>query len=377
MPATNLLSLPVDILVLLPDHLHNIEDYTNVASTCRTLRRCMASAQPETILKLAVAQSKIFFRPSPLFLLAAVARELGNWARKSESNEAIFAASCLLGVDGLLDLAQKHCGLTMDRIRKLHQLRFDIINPVTNIMDQCVGNQWYSLPDFWNGGADDAYTIDAEPSETLFHLAIYGELFAPDLESYLENNTDSRRLSVDTRLEFVKYCIPDFATSACVGGGCKMPDGTIDPRREVHKKAGGPYDPESSTSSHQNNIALTWVINSSRWRPHWKTMRAQAGIEDFASDFVPEWWYGEDDSPEDWRQRLLETTMVCQGLEGLGMALPQFQPDWISKVKDWRAKIVQLQKSPEPVMVGRQATHEYPFLLGDLRVCASGYVGGS
>jgi hypothetical protein len=31
------------------------------------------------------------------------------------------------------------------------------------------------IPDsnFWDGGVDDAYTIWAEPPETLFHLALY------------------------------------------------------------------------------------------------------------------------------------------------------------------------------------------------------------
>ncbi|WPH02510.1 Hypothetical protein R9X50_00537500 [Acrodontium crateriforme] len=243
MSAINLLSLPVDILILLPEYLHNIEDYMNLASSCRILRRCLDSTQPGTILNLAVAQSKIFFRPSPHFLLVGVARDLGNWARKSKSNETTLSTSMLLGVDGLLSLAQKHCGLSMERIRQLYRLRFEIINPVTNVIDQCVGKQWHSQPNFWNGGADDAYTISADASETFFHLAIYGELFAPDIESFLNGDEASRRLSVDTRLEFVKYCIPDCATSEFVGEGCRRPDGTVDPRRAVEKKAGGPYDP--------------------------------------------------------------------------------------------------------------------------------------
>lgn len=80
-------SLPLDILIMLPEFIHNIEDYINLASTCRALRVTMATALPRHILRLAAAQSKIFFRANPLFLIAATAKELGDWARRSEANE--------------------------------------------------------------------------------------------------------------------------------------------------------------------------------------------------------------------------------------------------------------------------------------------------
>lgn len=72
---------------MLPEFLHNIEDYTNLSSTCRILRVTMATALPKQILRLAAASSKIFFRPDPLFLVAATARELGNWARLDWDNQ--------------------------------------------------------------------------------------------------------------------------------------------------------------------------------------------------------------------------------------------------------------------------------------------------
>lgn len=152
--------LPKDILVLLPDFLHNIEDYTNLSSTCRKLRDAMQTALPNTILRLADAQTTVFFRPSPHFLAAATARELGDWARKSDANEKMFAERCQEGVEGLLELALEHCGITMQRLRELYQMRFDIINPVEDVIDKCVGSQWYALPNFWNE-VDDAYTVSS------------------------------------------------------------------------------------------------------------------------------------------------------------------------------------------------------------------------
>lgn len=381
-------SLPPDILILLPDFLHNIEDFLNLSSTCSTLKLCLASASPSTILRLVAAQARIFFRPSPHFLVAATARELGDWARQSKANDVELTTRLQQGIDALLGLAlEKDCGLTLARIRQLHQMRYDIINPVTNIIDQCVGEQWYDVPDFWNGGRSDAYTISSEPSETFFHLAVYGELFGPDLESFLDSDTNSRKLSLETRLEYIKYCLPDFATTC---GESHNPGVAMDPRRVVRKV--GPYAPTKEDArrgngfapqTYNHNIALTWVIKSSRWRPHWKRFREIAGCSDFIEVFEDGWWSDEEsDHFEAWKQRLLENVMICQGVEGLGMVSRAVDigvrlEQWGSKVREWKARIAALEKAPEVVKIDRQATLEYPYLLGDLRVCCSGYVGGT
>lgn len=216
------------------------------------------------------------------------------------------------------------------------------------------------------------YTIDAEPSETVFHLIIYGELFAPDLDAILNQDTQKRRLSMETRLEFIKYCVPDFA---CHLNGRA---GSSDPRRAV--KSTGPYaqwnfDGRYEVPPKDNNRALTWVIRSSRWKPHWQAIRAKAG-PDFQADFVDEWWYDENDD-QDWRQRMWENVMICQGLEGLKMIREGVQDRWIPKIREWRDKIDRMEQEPPTVKIGKQATLESPYLLGDLRSCASGFVSGT
>lgn len=346
--ATNLQSLPQDILVMLPEYIHNIEDYTNLSSTCRTLRNAMATATPNTILRLAAAQSKIFFRPDPLFLLVATARELGIWARKSDANEQAFASKCKGSNEGLLELALEHCGLTPQRIRELHLARFTIINPVVDIIDKCVGNQWYAIEDFWSGGVSDACTIPAEPAETFFHLAIYGELFASELEALLMNQdaqaSATRMLKVSTRLAFVKHCIPNLAFTG-IG------------------------------NSNANGFALQHTVRSSRWRPYWKEMRALAGVADFQEGFE----YGkfslleereEEKGPNEWRQDLWESVMLCQGLEGLGMMLPRSRDAWVDKVRMWREQVSRLPDEPPAlVMDESRVTLRYPYIVGDLE-CA-------
>lgn len=334
----------------------------------------MSAATPNTTLRLAAAQRRIFFRPDPLFLLMATAKELGNWARISDSNEQEFAIACQGSNEGLLQLAMQHSGLTMERIRELYLARFAIINPVTDIIDKCVGKQWLSTVNFWDGGVSDAYTIHADASDTFFHLAIYGELFSPDLEAILKQDRESRRLRVDTRLEFIKYCVPD--------SGCE--EESEDPRRNV--KAVGPYASENGRYvkwPNNNNIALTWTLRSSRWKPHWREIRSQAA-PDFQGNFDDGWWYVPDEAWEeeegtarDWRQAMWENVMICQGLEGMGMMRPTLRHLWVDKARTWKEQISKLEKEPELTKVGRQATLESPYLLGDLRICVSGYVLGT
>ncbi|KAK5637564.1 hypothetical protein RRF57_013279 [Xylaria bambusicola] len=385
MTSSNLVTLPKDILFMLPQYLHNIEDLMNTASTCRRLRESMASTTPNVILQLAATQSRVFFRPSPLFLVTATARQLGDWARRSEANEKELALKLEEGVEGLLDLALDHCGLTMQRIRELHLLRYSLINPVADIIDKCVGSQWLNLPNFWSGGVDDAYTVYAEPFDTVFHLAMYGEMFAPDFEPILNQDSQTRRLTVDTRLEFIKYCLPDFAChlNGHIESSLLMnPGDTLDPRREV--KQTGPYAKDKNgkiPTTNNNNLALTWVIKSSRFRPYYKALRAKTGEYEFQERFDDGWWFCERSHlrlPDDyWRQRLWENVMMCQGLEGLEMLLPETQDKWIGRIKEWREKIMKMDKEPPMTKVGRQATLEYPYMLGDLRICVSGYVAGT
>jgi hypothetical protein len=216
---------------------------------------------------------------------------------------------------------------------------------------------------------------------TFFHLAIYGELFGPDLDIFLNNDTTVRQLSVETRLEYVKYCINDFATELSRDWDKEVETGLVDPRRAVHQT--GPYarppEGENYYQEYNHNVALTWVLNSSRWRPHWQAARARAG-PDFQSPFQDGWWTDEEDTttPEHWRQRLWENAMVCQGLEGLGMIRQEHQERWRPKIEKWRRQIALLEAPPGRVTVGRQNTMEcIPYILGDLRICASGYVMGT
>ena len=113
-----LLSLPIDILVLLPHHLANLEDFKELSSTCRQFREICRSVSPNVILRFAAASSRVFFRPDPYFLVAATAKQIGYWALQNEDNAVRLHQALKDGIEGLFDLCIEHAGLTMEDIRR-------------------------------------------------------------------------------------------------------------------------------------------------------------------------------------------------------------------------------------------------------------------
>lgn len=275
---------------------------------------------------------------------------------------------------GLMNLSLAHAeGVTMQRIRELHALRFSTINPVVNLIDQCIGQQWSATPDFWDGGVSDAATIQADPPENFFHLAIYGGLFGHAFDALLDPSSPSTtgpatRLAsdVDTRLEFIKYCIPDAYCYACqfLSRDVRLPDGTIDPRRAC--QAIGPYrsldklpPPQAhfAMDENGNQLAVLHLLRSSRWAPSWTAVREAVG-----GDFDVEW-----------KQRLWEMVVWCQGLEGMDMIRPRGVEEWAERLRGWRKGIERMEREPGMVRVGREKTYEYPCLVDDLNICCIGY----
>lgn len=142
----------------------------------------------------------------------------------------------------MIELSLKHCGLTLERISELHLLQFSLINPAVEIIDKCMGPQWRSSKIYLDD-LDRPFLFDVNPPETLFHLIIYGELFGPDMDTYLDQNSQANVLEVDTRIEFVDGCL-----------------------------------------SRNSHLVLKRLIESPWWKALQKEMRALAG-PDFREDF--------------------------------------------------------------------------------------------
>ena len=127
-----LLMLPEDLLLTLPYYLYDIRDFNNLAMTGRYFHGLLANTSSRTILHLAVAASRALFRPDPHFLVAATARQVISWATLCPEHTVELRMAFRRGKEGLLDLALKHTGLTLERIRELYEMRSSTIEPNTS-----------------------------------------------------------------------------------------------------------------------------------------------------------------------------------------------------------------------------------------------------
>lgn len=255
-----LLNLPLDIVILLPQYLHDVDDLVHLLSSCRAMRALTPTIKPQIILRLASSKLRTFFHQDPYFLVCTVARQIGDWARKSEANEAELIGGLPRGIEFLAELALREdvgCGVTLEHIRQC--LRH--VHPRTFTMEQ------------------------------LIHVAIYGELFGPDFDTFFSNSPPSvlplRMLKVKTRVAYLTYCVPDEAyglhpvPSWTNGGG--------DPEYKLIIHPDGPYrlmrmyhNPDRFEMYRHLQMLLSLVRSPIRWGVLWR--RARTGEEPLNPD---------------------------------------------------------------------------------------------
>lgn len=343
-----LLDLPVELLIMLPSFLRNIEDFLNAGSSCRKLRAVFAEASPRVILQLAAASSRVFFRPDPHFLVAATVRQVGEWALLSPENTKILRKAFRGGIDSLFELCLSKAGLSMEDIRRLHSYRFSTINPVVDLIDRCAGVQWYSTPDFWEGGVSDACTISVEASRALFQIVIYGELFSSTMLRITSSESVVSSLpcfDLETRLDYIVYCIPD---PNCQGGyeGFTVLDV-------------GPYAYYEVRDPDQ--VGLDHLLNCRSWREAWEAVQHQIGP----------------DFEDEWRQKMWHSAVQMQGLEGLEMLRPGGVDKWRHWLQEIRARIEALDSRDRPRVrkfgSGEYPASDSPCMAEEILVAVAGY----
>ncbi|KAH7369514.1 hypothetical protein BKA65DRAFT_486424 [Rhexocercosporidium sp. MPI-PUGE-AT-0058] len=344
----NLLDLPIEILGLIPFHLRDIEDFTNASSSCWILRHAFSTTHPNQILRLAAASSRVFFRPDPYFLIAATVRQVSDWALQSHENAEVLRVAFKGGVESLLALCVEQAGITLEEIRRLHLMRFSTLNPVADLIDKAAGVQWYSAPDFWDGGVSDPATISCDPPRTMFQIITYGELFSSTFQAFLEPEKSLPRFDIHMRLDFIRYCIPDYI---CFLG----PPGMERP------EAVGPYDPVRIVEDRPDHaqVAMRHVLLCRRWREAWEQVRHQAG-----GDFE-----------DGWRQDMWKSFVECQGLEGLGMIRPGVVALLRERLLTARKQIEKLESQPQRYKFGRYENPgtAYPDLVKEVFILMAGY----
>ena len=228
-------------------------------------------------------------------------------------------------------------------ISRLHMSRFTTLNPVIDLIDRCAGKQWYDVDNFWNGGRSDAETIDCEPERALFEMAIYGSLFHATLEANLEGR---KGLDLAVRLDFIKYCIPDWYCSA---------------HRGFQVDQTGPYrEGRANVEPRMDQYSIRHILKSKRWCAAWDEVRRACG-----GDF-------EDDR----RQKIWVSAVQMQGLEGFGMLRPDGGKKWRAYLRRIREKIEHLDteriRSTEEDVHGEIKWLECPILEDEIYCCVRG-----
>ncbi|KAF2448464.1 hypothetical protein P171DRAFT_428532 [Karstenula rhodostoma CBS 690.94] len=298
MTPKTLLDLPDELLLQLPLYIQNIEDFKNASSACRHLRNVFADTLPKTILRLASRSAPTFFSPHPHFLVLAVARQIATWAVASgagtERRVERLVEAFRDGMKGILSLALhddvEGVGLTMDDVRRMYEARFTLINPLNTTIDAMVGKQWYAQPNFWNGGAEDAFTLYADVSSATFQLLVYGELFGSTMASYLQPSDERKPgLGIDTRIEFIKYCIPDMV---CTPNTSRTDGFEVLPLGPYAEGAEGNPDGEKVEG---NQTALAHLVGGAMfegvsWKRVWRRVLIAAGAEDNEDGKWPKSW---------------------------------------------------------------------------------------
>jgi hypothetical protein len=255
-----LLDLPFDLLILLPQFLHNIEDFVNTCSSCRTLRTAFAKTSPNVILPLAATSSRVFFQPDPHFLIAATARQVSDWALLSHENTDTLRRAFQGGIEALFKLCISKAGLTLEDIRYSHASRLSLINPISDMIDRCAGAPWCAKSDFWNGDVSASNPISVERTRLLFQLIIYHELFCSSIRAVFE----LPRFDLDTRLDFIKYCILDWECWSSYNG--------------LKGRNIGPYasgDNDIISRPDPDRVGLYHTLHCRTWREAWENVWPQ------------------------------------------------------------------------------------------------------
>ncbi|KAI9649573.1 hypothetical protein NHQ30_002153 [Ciborinia camelliae] len=195
-----------DILIVLQSYLHSIKDYFHLYATCKALRTFYSANPPlnGTALRLAATSSSELFGPEPYFLIAGVARQMGEWAIKKPENRIKFHDSFKTkGINGLFELCTKEAKITLKDLKNLVEFRRSILEPLLPIME--------AYSNF------DEMRILSKRNNTMepyLQIAIFGDLFAPNVRNFCEPGVVADPLDLSIRRDWWVMCCPDAGSQA-------------------------------------------------------------------------------------------------------------------------------------------------------------------
>ncbi|KAF2663254.1 hypothetical protein BT63DRAFT_465829 [Microthyrium microscopicum] len=234
-----IMRLPTEVVLAMGENLHAIEDLHYLSCTCKHIQTQLVKVSPKSILRLTMRSScKLFYEGSqpwnsgrqiPLPSIALVANQLSMWSISKSGNWGILCSAIARGFGSIdylglgkcskasgrdsgttiLDLCLKHCGLTMDDIRRLRprkstgsiwqgiemaRVYFEEFEYHHNISSDPEIDEYHNHHD----RNDAAFTF--------YHVAIYGSLFKPILGKSLNSKTFN---ALHPRRNYMDYCVKD------------------------------------------------------------------------------------------------------------------------------------------------------------------------
>ena len=206
-----LLELPSDIINLLPTYLYSITDLHSLSSTCKALHIVYASSPAKLPPVLPRLYGQPLLPPHPHLLLAATARQVADWAIRSRANRTALYEALSEGNDGLLKLSEQVAAVSLQDMRNLHDLKYNLLNPLARIVDIEAGPQM--VRDQGNDPDNYSGTIVPDPDIALLNYWIYCELFHHNVDQILSVSARTapapKPLGLKICRRWVAYCVPD------------------------------------------------------------------------------------------------------------------------------------------------------------------------
>ncbi|TGO44228.1 hypothetical protein BCON_0568g00060 [Botryotinia convoluta] len=187
----------IDLLLLLPHYLDNIEDFIHLSSSCKTLHDIYTEHPPLAglLFELAAASSLEISGPKPHFLIAGVACQIVEWAIQTPENRIEFHESFRTeGTFGLFELCKKRGKLTLDEIRDLVDRKSTLRSLVSihwQRMNRIVNSEHIAMLPY-------------------LQIAMFGGLFAASVRSFCEPGV-TNPLHINIRLDWWVKCLPDLS----------------------------------------------------------------------------------------------------------------------------------------------------------------------
>lgn len=173
-------------------------------------------------------------------------------------------------------------------------------------------------------------------------MAIYGGLFQPTLEAILDGREG---LDLDTRLDFIKYCIPDQYCQSYRG---------------FEVEATGPYrDGWDVVNPRMDQYSIRHILKSKKWQKAWEPARDCVGAS-----------FGDER-----RHRIWRGAIQMYGLAGYEMLRPGGVEKWRGKLLELRGKLETMDTERMVSLFQRHDIHreiewlECPMLEAEVYCC--------